>query len=128
VTHAKCMRIGGAPNVLIGAKLIGDGISGFYVNAGGAGLRSGGSVMLHGVNELPARTPGREPERRQRARLVASVALAGLGVVFAVLNLDEVEVNWIVGTWDTPLIIVIAISVLVGAALGYVAARRRKPS
>jgi uncharacterized integral membrane protein len=86
--------------------------------------------MLHGVNDLPARTPGREPERgrRQRARVVASVALAGLGVVFAVLNLDEVEVNWIVGTWDTPLIIVIAISVLVGAALGYVAARRRKPS
>jgi uncharacterized integral membrane protein len=46
-------------------------------------------------------------------------------VAFAVANLDEVEVNWIVGTWDTPLIIVIAISILVGAALGYLAARRR---
>ena len=52
--------------------------------------------------------------------------MSGLGVVFAVLNLDEVSVNWIIGTWDTPLIIVIAISVLVGAALGYLAARRRQ--
>jgi uncharacterized integral membrane protein len=80
------------------------------------------------MSDLPAKTPGREPERtrRQQARLVAAVGLTGLGVVFAVLNLDEVSVNWIVGTWDTPLIIVIAISVLVGAALGYLAARRRE--
>ena len=84
--------------------------------------------MLYAMNDLPARTPGREPERRHRrqARLVVGLALAGLGVAFAVLNLDEVEVNWIVGTWDTPLIIVIAISVLVGAVLGFLAARRRK--
>jgi uncharacterized integral membrane protein len=79
------------------------------------------------VNDLPARPPGRSPERsrRQRARLVGGLALGGLGVAFAVANLAEVEVNWIVGTWDTPLIIVIAISILVGAALGYLAARRR---
>jgi uncharacterized integral membrane protein len=84
--------------------------------------------MLHAMNDLPAGAPGREPERgrRRQARLVAGLALAGLGVAFAVLNLDEVEVNWIVGTWDTPLIIVIAISVLAGAALGLLAARRRK--
>jgi uncharacterized integral membrane protein len=84
--------------------------------------------MLCEMNDLPARTPGREPERgrRQQARLVAGLGLAGLGAIFAVLNLDEVEVNWIVGTWDTPLIIVIAISILVGAALGFLAARRRK--
>jgi uncharacterized integral membrane protein len=50
--------------------------------------------------------------------------LGGLGGVFAVLNLDEVGVNWIVGTWDTPLIIVIAISVLVGAGLGFLVGRR----
>jgi uncharacterized integral membrane protein len=86
--------------------------------------------MLHLMNDLPGRAAGREPERgrRQQARLIAFLALGGLGVAFAVLNLDEVEVNWIVGTWDTPLIIVIAISVLVGAALGFLAARRRKES
>jgi uncharacterized integral membrane protein len=86
--------------------------------------------MLHLMNDLPGRAAGREPERgrRQQARLIAFLALGALGVAFAVLNLDEVEVNWIVGTWDTPLIIVIAISVLVGAALGFLAARRRKES
>jgi uncharacterized integral membrane protein len=80
------------------------------------------------MNDPPAKARGREPERsrRQQARTVAVLALGGLGAVFAVLNLDEVSVNWIVGTWDTPLIIVIAISVLIGAALGYLAARRRK--
>jgi uncharacterized integral membrane protein len=80
------------------------------------------------MNDLPASAPGRQPERtrRQQARMIAGLTLAGLGVVFAVLNLDEVSVNWIIGTWDTPLIIVIAISVLVGAALGYLVARRSK--
>jgi uncharacterized integral membrane protein len=58
-------------------------------------------------------------------RQIAVVGLAGLGGVFAVLNLDEVEVNWILGTWSTPLIIVIALSMLVGAALGILVSRRR---
>jgi uncharacterized integral membrane protein len=82
------------------------------------------------MNDLPARSSERAParSRRQQARLIGGVALAALGVAFAFVNLDEVEVNWIVGTWDTPLIIVIAISILVGAALGYVAARRRRPA
>jgi uncharacterized integral membrane protein len=82
------------------------------------------------MNDLPAKSQGREVERtrRQQARMIAGLTLAGLVVVFAVLNLDEVSVNWIVGTWDTPLIIVIAISLLVGAALGFLAARRRRPA
>jgi uncharacterized integral membrane protein len=82
------------------------------------------------MNDLPTTAPGREPERgrRRQARTVAFLALGALGGIFAVLNLDEVEVNWIVGTWDTPLIIVIALSILVGAGLGFLAARRRKPS
>jgi uncharacterized integral membrane protein len=63
-------------------------------------------------------------ERRQIAILV----LSGLGVAFAALNLEEVDVNWILGTWETPLIIVIALSMVVGAALGYLAARRGRPT
>jgi uncharacterized integral membrane protein len=82
------------------------------------------------MNDLPTRPSERSPERsrKQRARLIGGVALGALGVGFALVNLDEVEVNWIVGTWDTPLIIVIAISILVGAALGFVVARRRRPT
>ena len=58
-------------------------------------------------------------------RQVAVLVLAGVGGVFAALNLDEVEVNWILGTWSTPLIVVIALSMVVGAALALLASRRR---
>jgi uncharacterized integral membrane protein len=60
-------------------------------------------------------------ERRQ----VAALGLAGAGIAFAVANLDDVKVNWILGNWKTPLIVVIALSMLVGAALGFLVSRRR---
>ena len=66
--------------------------------------------------------------RRSRAelpRLVAAFALGGLAVLFAALNVDEVEVDWIITTSQTPLIVVIAVCLLVGAALGWLASRRR---
>ena len=59
-------------------------------------------------------------------RQIALLGLAGLGGVFAALNLDEVEVNWILGTWDTPLIVVIALSMVIGAGLGLLVGRRRR--
>jgi lipopolysaccharide assembly protein A len=46
--------------------------------------------------------------------------------LFAVLNLDEVEVNWIFGTAQTPLIIVIAVSFLLGVATGWIASAGRR--
>jgi uncharacterized integral membrane protein len=67
-----------------------------------------------------------EIEKRNRSRQIVVIALVALGVLFAVLNLDEVSVNWIVGTWRTPLIVVIAASMLVGAAAGYLVGRRRE--
>ncbi len=65
------------------------------------------------------------PSRRRRARSIALVVLAGVGVLFAALNLDKVKVNWVFGTWSTPLIVVIALSILIGAALGLLVGRRR---
>jgi uncharacterized integral membrane protein len=59
------------------------------------------------------------------SRQVAAVVLAGLGIAFAVANFDEVRVNWILGNWRTPLIVVIALSMLIGAALGFLVSRRR---
>jgi uncharacterized integral membrane protein len=52
-------------------------------------------------------------------------ALGGLAVLFAVLNFDKVDVNWLLGTWSTPLIVVIAISFLLGAGVGLLVGRRR---
>jgi uncharacterized integral membrane protein len=63
--------------------------------------------------------------RSARSRTIAAAVLGGLGVLFAALNVDEVEVNWLLGTWSTPLIVVIAVSMLIGGGLGFLAARRR---
>jgi uncharacterized integral membrane protein len=60
-------------------------------------------------------------ERRQIAVLV----LAAMGIAFAVANLDDVKVNWVIDTWKTPLIVVIALSMVIGGGLGFLAARRR---
>ena len=58
-------------------------------------------------------------------RQIGALVLAGAGVAFAVANFDEVDVNWLLGTWETPLIVVIAVSLLVGAGLGMLVSRRR---
>ena len=62
---------------------------------------------------------------KDRARLTTALAVGALVTVFAVANLDEVDVNWIIGTWSTPLIVVIVLSAALGAGVGYFAARRR---
>jgi uncharacterized integral membrane protein len=78
----------------------------------------------------PAQTPG-PPQakadhrtRREWARTSAFVLLAVLITLFAVLNLDQVKVHWIVGSGNAPLIIVIVISLLVGIVLTHFAERR----
>jgi uncharacterized integral membrane protein len=71
-----------------------------------------------------ARTASRSRAADRRRQIVA-FALGALAVLFAVLNLDEVDVHWIVGTWQTPLIVVVAVSLLIGAGIGYMLARRR---
>ena len=63
-----------------------------------------------------------EPPRRRRAtsehlRLAGAALVGGVIAAFALLNFDAVEVDWIIGTWETPLIVVVVISALLGAAL-----------
>lgn len=68
--------------------------------------------------------PAREGRPRgELARAGAMVALAGLFIAFALLNLEQVEVDWILGSGHAPLIIVIVISLLVGIVLMYFAER-----
>lgn len=72
---------------------------------------------------------GREPAdtgKSSRRRQVAGFVLLGLAVLFAAVNLDEVSVSWIVATWDTPLIVVIAVSLVAGGGLGFLVGRRRR--
>jgi uncharacterized integral membrane protein len=57
-------------------------------------------------------------DRREVARDVSVLTVVVVAVVFAVVNLDSVKVDWIVGSSHAPLIIVIAISVIAGFVLG----------
>ena len=66
-----------------------------------------------------------EAGARDNSRLLAAAILGALGTVFAVVNLDEVEVNWVFGKAESPLIAVIALSLVLGFALGTLLARRR---
>lgn len=51
-------------------------------------------------------------------KLIAIGSLVALLVLFALLNTHEVGVDYIIGTFSTSMIVVIAISAAVGFALG----------
>jgi uncharacterized integral membrane protein len=69
-------------------------------------------------------TQGQKRSRRELVRTGALVLLAVLMTLFAVLNVKQVEVNWIFGKSSTPLIIVIVVSLLVGILLTHFAELR----
>lgn len=68
--------------------------------------------------------PEPKRSRREQARTAGMVVLAVVITLFAVLNLESVKVNWIFGTGEVPLIIVIVVSVLFGIVLTYLVDRR----
>ena len=78
-----------------------------------------------------AQIPGPAGERKvnarrrkgERVRAVLPLIPAALAIAFAVLNLNQVKVNWIVGSGHAPLIIVIVISLLVGIVFTHLAER-----
>ena len=78
------------------------------------------------MNDRLEERTGKDAASPRNNRLIAAAVLGGIVGVFALLNTDNVDVNWLLGTWSTPLIVVIALSFLVGAGFGTVAARRKR--
>jgi uncharacterized integral membrane protein len=74
--------------------------------------------------EQPAGAKAPRRTRREQTRTAGLMILSILITLFAVLNLNEVKVDWAIGSGHAPLIIVIVISVVVGVALGHFAERR----
>ena len=70
-----------------------------------------------------SKRPGRS--RAEQARLAVAFTLGALVVLFAVLNLSWVQVNWIFWTSITPLIVVIVVCLVLGMAIGWILGRRR---
>ena len=58
-------------------------------------------------------------------RLGLALVAGGLVAAFAVLNTGDVKVNWVFGTFETPLIIVILVCLGIGLAVGLASGRRR---
>jgi uncharacterized integral membrane protein len=74
----------------------------------------------------PPPGPPQKRSRRELARTAGLVVLAVFITLFAVLNLESVEVDWIFGSGQVPLIIVIAVSFLIGVVFTYLAERRSR--
>lgn len=62
---------------------------------------------------------------RQTVRIVLWVAIAAVVVALALVNTQDVTVDWLFGDVDTFLWVVIVGSAAVGAILGYLARWRR---
>jgi uncharacterized integral membrane protein len=83
--------------------------------------------MNHDPNRLPSQQDESSPApRRERARLIAGLILGGLGLAFALVNLRNVKVDWIAGSGHSPLILVIAVSVLIGVGIDRIAVSRAR--
>ncbi len=88
--------------------------------------RSEKAVVAAPDSPTPKKRPGLGMARRERVRLVGAGVLGALLVAFALLNLDAVEVNWLLGTWSTPLIVVILVATLFGMGIDRVLVRRSR--
>jgi uncharacterized integral membrane protein len=62
----------------------------------------------------PVRPSRAEVERRHRQRLIAAAVIGAIGGVFAVIQLNDVKVHWLIATGQTPLIVVIVLAFLLG--------------
>jgi uncharacterized integral membrane protein len=80
------------------------------------------------MDDRPAHAPESRPERsaRENLRTVGVVGLLAIAVLFALLNLNDVKVNWIFTSTKTPLIVVIVVAFLLGAATALVGQRVRR--
>jgi uncharacterized integral membrane protein len=61
----------------------------------------------------PSRT---DVDRRRQQRVIAAGVIGALVVVFALINLNDVKVHWLIATGQTPLIVVIVLAFLLGIA------------
>jgi uncharacterized integral membrane protein len=74
-------------------------------------------------DHVPLTDPGKQ--RRGRAAMLPAAIAGGLAVLFAVLNLQRVQMDWIVTSTRTPLIVVIVVFAALGFIVGAFLAGRR---
>jgi uncharacterized integral membrane protein len=82
--------------------------------------------MSDPTERAPVKRPGDKPDKAATTRMAVAATVGAIAAVFAVVNLDKVQVNWLVGSWQTPLILVIVLSMLLGAGLDRLLVRRAR--
>jgi uncharacterized integral membrane protein len=61
----------------------------------------------------------RDDGRKINVKLILFGLLGVVLVLFALLNTHEVGVDWLFNTWSAPMILVIAVSAVIGFAMGF---------
>jgi uncharacterized integral membrane protein len=61
----------------------------------------------------------RDDGRKVNVKLILFGLLGAVLVLFALLNTHEVGVDWLFNTWSAPMILVIAVSAVIGFAMGF---------
>jgi uncharacterized integral membrane protein len=89
--------------------------------------------MTHMSADIPTSTPTdpagpaapKRPRTPEEKRRIAIGVLVGIVTVFALFNLNEVKVSWVVTSWKTPLVVVIVVSAGLGALAGVLVDRKK---
>ena len=92
---------------------------------------SGERSDFEGLAGAPTSTVGeassrRHPDKRRDGRVIAAGVLGAIITAFALLNLGDVKVHWLVTTGQTPLIVVIAFAFVLGMLVDRLIIRARK--
>jgi uncharacterized integral membrane protein len=96
--------------------------------AGGRGVTLGRAMAdVDPTRTPPTTTRADRPARKERAiisKTIAAVAIAFLLIAFGISNDSQVAVDYLVVTRESPLILVIGVSALLGAVIGALLMRR----
>ena len=65
-----------------------------------------------------------KPDRKAEAKTLGAIGVAVLLIVFAVVNSQKVEVDFLVATTHTPLVVALVVAMLLGFVLGNLTRRR----
>jgi uncharacterized integral membrane protein len=68
--------------------------------------------------------PEAPSERKASPKAVAGTVAGGLLVLFAVFNLQNVKIHWVIASTRTPLVVLIAVCAALGFGAGWLFARR----
>lgn len=83
-----------------------------------------GSDPVEGSGRGAKRRGGQDVDRKLETKTIAAIVVAVVLIAFALANSQKVEVDFLVATADTPLVVAIVIAMLLGFVLGNLLRRR----